>query len=61
MNTIFMNSKISKTSDPLTNGLGNYFVCKRFTVQPLLWSLEFLIQINLEHDTVAVTSIFYFH
>ena len=33
---------------------GNYFVCKRFTVQTLLWSLEFGIQINLEHDTIAV-------
>ena len=36
------------------NGLGNYFVCKRFEVQTLLWSLEFVIQINLEHDTIAV-------
>ena len=32
-------------------GLGNYFVCKTFTVQTLLWSLEFVIQINLELDT----------
>ena len=29
-------------------GLGNYFVCKRFAVQTLLWSLEFVIQINLK-------------
>ena len=35
-------------------GLGNYFVCKRFAVQTLLWSLEFVIEINLEHDTIAV-------
>ena len=34
--------------------LGNYLVCKRFAVQTLLWSLEFVIQINLEHDTIAV-------
>ena len=36
------------------SGLGNYFVCKRFAVQILMWSLEFVIQINLEHDTIAV-------
>ena len=30
------------------------FVCKRFTVQTLLWSLEFVIQINIEHDTIAI-------
>ena len=36
------------------SGLGNYFVCKRFAVQTLLWSLEFVTQINLEHDTIAV-------
>ena len=34
--------------------LGNYFVCKRFAVQTLLWSLKFVIQINLEQDTIAV-------
>ena len=38
----------------LTHGLGNDFVCKGFAVQTLLWSLEFVIQINLEHDTIAV-------
>ena len=37
-----------------SNGLGNYFVCKRFAGQTLLWSLEIVIQINLEHDTIAV-------
>ena len=36
------------------SGLGNYFVCKRFTIQTFLWSLEFVIQINHEHDTIAV-------
>ena len=36
------------------NGLGNFFVCKRFAVQTLLWSLEFGIQISLEDDTIAV-------
>ena len=36
------------------NGLGNYFVCKRFAVQTLLWSLELVIQINFEHDTITV-------
>ena len=27
---------------------------KRFAVQTLLWSMEFVIQINLEHYTIAV-------
>ena len=36
------------------SGLGNYFVCKRFAVQTILWSLEFVIQINLKHNTIAV-------
>ena len=36
------------------SGLGNYFVYKRFTVQTLLWSLEFVIQTNLEHVTITV-------
>ena len=35
------------------SGLGNDFVCKRFAVQTPLWSLEFVIQINVEHDTIA--------
>ena len=30
-------------------GLGNYFVKKRFAVQTLLWSLEFVFQINLDN------------
>ena len=34
-------------------GLGNYFVCKRFAVQTFLRSLEFVFQINLEHDTAV--------
>ena len=29
------------------NGLGNYFVSKRFAIQTLLWSLEFVVQIIL--------------
>ena len=36
------------------SGLGNFFVCKRFAVQTLLWSLEFVIQINLGYDTIKV-------
>ena len=35
-------------------GLGNYFVSKRFAILILLWALEFVIQINLVHDTIAV-------
>ena len=41
-----------------SSGLGNYFVCKRFAVQTLLWSLEFVILINFEHDTIEVYFIF---
>ena len=37
--------------------LGNYFVCKRFAVQTLLWSLGFVIQTNLEHGTMAYLKI----
>ena len=36
------------------SGLGNDFVCKRLAVQTLPWSLEFVIQTNLEHDTIAI-------
>ena len=36
------------------SGLGNYFICKRFAVQTLLWSLEFVIQINPQHNTITV-------
>ena len=36
------------------SGLGNYFVCKRFAVYTLLWSLVFVIQINLEHDIITI-------
>ena len=28
--------------------VSNYFICKRFEVQTLLWPLEFVIQMNLE-------------
>ena len=34
----------------LTVGLANYFIYKRFTVQALSFSVEFVIQINLEYD-----------
>ena len=34
-----------------------YFVCKRFAVQTLLWLIEFVIQTNLEHDTIAAEKI----
>ena len=39
------------------SGLGNYFVRNRFAVQILLWSLEFTIQINLEHGTITVWNV----
>ena len=35
-----------------SSGLANCFVCKRFSVQIPWWSMEFAIQINLEHNTV---------
>ena len=43
-----------------TSGLLNYFECKRFTVQTLLWSLEFVIQMRLEQDTIAIYLVFLF-
>ena len=49
----FLGKKILKTTPELPSGLGNYFVCKRFGVQTLPRSLEMVIQINLEHDTIA--------
>ena len=39
------------------SGLGNFIVCKRFAVQTLLWSLGFVIQINFEHNTIAVSNL----
>ena len=48
---------ITNSSDhrrPRSSGLGNYFVCKRFAVQSLVWSLEFVIQVNLDLNTIAV-------
>ena len=33
------------------SGLGNYSIRKRFAVQTLLWSLEFVIQ-RIEYDTI---------
>ena len=37
-------------------GLGNYFVSKKFAGLTLLWPLEFVIQINLVHDTIPIFS-----
>ena len=37
----------------VTSELDSYFVCKRFAVQTLLRSPEFVININLEHDNIA--------
>ena len=31
------------------------FVCERFAVQILRWSLEFVIQVNLERDTIGIS------
>ena len=31
--------------------------CKRFAVQTLLWSMEFVIHQNLKHDTIAVLNL----
>ena len=39
------------------SGLGNYFVCKRFAVQNLLWLLELVIQTNLDNETIAVLNL----
>ena len=40
-----------------TYGLGNYTVCKSFAVHTLLWSLEFIIHQNLQHDTIAASNL----
>ena len=34
-----------------------YIVYKKFALKTLLWSLEFVIQINLDHDTNAVLNL----
>ena len=31
------------------------FVCERFAVQILRWLLEFVIQVNLKRDTIAIS------
>ena len=36
------------------SGCGNYFICKIFAVQTLLWSLKFVTQINIEYATITV-------
>ena len=58
---IYLNHKFQWPQESLNcgqviwpSGFGNYFVCKRFVVQTLLWSLEFVIQINIEHDIIVV-------
>ena len=42
------------------SGLGNYFLWKRLAVKTLLWSLKFVIKINLKHDTIAVYIFIFF-
>ena len=37
-----------------SSGIGRYIVCKRFAVETLLWSLEFMIQIKLEPGRTTV-------
>ena len=37
--------------------LSNCIACKRFAVQSLLWSLEFLIHRNLKHHDIAVSNV----
>ena len=37
--------------------LGKYIVRKRFAVQKLLYSLEFIIHSNLEYGTIAVSNL----
>ena len=39
------------------SGKGDYFVCKRSTVQTLLWSPEFVIQINLKHNNIPLRNL----
>ena len=51
---IYLDHKFHWPQEVLNCWLGNYFICKRFTVQTLLCWLEFVIQINLEHNTIAV-------
>ena len=44
---------IFRTPFPKNTSRGQllYFVCNTFSVQTLLWSMEFVSQINLAHDT----------
>ena len=35
-------------------GLGKYFICKRGAAQTVLPSTEFVIQLNLKHDTITI-------
>ena len=59
---LIVTSNLFESKIPVTTGgfelssqLGTDFVSKRFAVQTLLWSLEFIIQTNLEHGTIAIT------
>ena len=36
------------------SGLGNYLICKRFAVKAFLWSVAFVVQINIKHNTIAI-------
>ena len=40
-----------------TIGLGKSIAFKRFAVQILLWSLEFVIYHSLEYDTIAASNL----
>ena len=51
------NSSDHKSKVLWPSGLGNYLVCKKFAVQTLLRSLEFVAQNNLEHDTITIWGI----
>ena len=42
------------------SGLGNYLVRKGFAIETILWLLGFVIQINLEHEPIALTDYGYY-
>ena len=46
-----------RSSYLMSSRLGNYFVCNRFAVQTFLWSLEFVIQKNLQRDTILAWNV----
>ena len=53
----YFGSQISVTLEVRPRKLGNYLACKTFAVQTIQWSMEFVIQKNLEHNTIAVWSL----